>query len=179
MHDFTVLPSSTTVQAPQLLVSQPTCVPVNPSMIADKVNQQQPRFDVGLALAAIHFDVNRLFFAMGFLPIAEDFYLPARSQRARERPLRQFFDQTFLIFHRATQIGTRVRFVGCQLRRLCDVGFVQLLAAQKVFRFAGFHRRWAHVGETDALPSGSCLCRPESVERRRRPWQNLRPCAPA
>src|SRR6476620_10958507 len=31
VHDFTVFPFKSTVQAPQLLVSQPTCVPVNPS----------------------------------------------------------------------------------------------------------------------------------------------------
>src|SRR6516162_3002101 len=30
VHDFTVLPLRITVQAPQLLVSQPTCVPVKP-----------------------------------------------------------------------------------------------------------------------------------------------------
>src|SRR5579884_2135324 len=31
VHDFTLLPFRITVHAPQLLVSQPTCVPVNPS----------------------------------------------------------------------------------------------------------------------------------------------------
>src|SRR5437763_14091365 len=32
VHDFTGLPSNSTVQAPQLLVSQPTWVPVSPSL---------------------------------------------------------------------------------------------------------------------------------------------------
>ncbi len=32
VHDFTGTPSTSTVQAPQLVVSQPMCVPVRPSV---------------------------------------------------------------------------------------------------------------------------------------------------
>ena len=57
VHDFTGVPSSRTVQAPQLVVSQPMWVPVSPSVCAQEVGEQQPRLDVGLAGLAVHLTV--------------------------------------------------------------------------------------------------------------------------
>ena len=47
VHDFTGMPSSRTVQAPQLLVSQPMCVPVSPRSVRMKSDEEHARLDVG------------------------------------------------------------------------------------------------------------------------------------
>ena len=52
MHDLTGTPSSSTVQAPQWVVSQPMCVPVRRSVLAEEVDEQQARFDLGLVRAS-------------------------------------------------------------------------------------------------------------------------------
>ena len=56
MHDLALSPSTWTVHAPQLLVSQPTCVPVSPSVVAQEVDEQQARLDVGLVGLAVDGD---------------------------------------------------------------------------------------------------------------------------
>ena len=56
VHDLTASPLRCTVQAPQLDVSQPTCVPVRPSSIAQKMDQQQPRLDLPLFAGAVDLD---------------------------------------------------------------------------------------------------------------------------
>ena len=53
LQDFTLCPSSCTVHAPQLLVSQPTGVPTLPTRLPQVVHQQQPRLDVVLALLPV------------------------------------------------------------------------------------------------------------------------------
>ncbi len=50
---FTETPSSSTVHAPQLEVSQPTCVPVKSEFLAQGLHEQQPRLDVERALDAV------------------------------------------------------------------------------------------------------------------------------
>ena len=46
VHDLTGTPSSSTVHAPQLVVSQPTWVPGQLELLADHVHEQLTRFDV-------------------------------------------------------------------------------------------------------------------------------------
>ena len=60
MHDLTVLPSMSTVHAPQLPVSQPTCVPVRSSDVADEVDEQLARLDLLLVDLAVDLDADRL-----------------------------------------------------------------------------------------------------------------------
>ena len=50
------VPSKSTVQAPQLVVSQPVWVPVSLEPLAEQVRQQQPRLDVGGARPAVDGD---------------------------------------------------------------------------------------------------------------------------
>ncbi len=45
VQDFTDWPSRSTVQAPQWLVSQPICVPVRLSGLAQEMHQQRARLD--------------------------------------------------------------------------------------------------------------------------------------
>ena len=54
VQDLTALPSSMTVQAPQIEVSQPMCGPVRPGDFAQVVDQQQPRLD----FVGVRFSVN-------------------------------------------------------------------------------------------------------------------------
>ena len=46
LHDFTLRPSRCTVQAPQLLVSQPMTVPIFPTRVAQVLDEQRAGFDV-------------------------------------------------------------------------------------------------------------------------------------
>ena len=46
VQHFTDSPSTSTVQAPQHDVSQPTFVPVRPHVVAQVVDEQPPRLDV-------------------------------------------------------------------------------------------------------------------------------------
>ena len=57
VHDRTATPSSSTVQAPHWLVSQPILVPVTPRD-REKVHQQQPGFHIALVHPAVHSDPN-------------------------------------------------------------------------------------------------------------------------
>ena len=53
LHDFTARPSTCTVHAPHCAVSQPTCVPVRPQVVAQELDEQRARIDVradGLAV---------------------------------------------------------------------------------------------------------------------------------
>ena len=58
LQDFTLRPSSSTVHAPQLEVSQPIGVPTRPSLVAQPVHEQQPGFDLVLPLNAVHIDAD-------------------------------------------------------------------------------------------------------------------------
>ena len=48
------MPSRSTVQAPQCVVSQPIWVPVMPEVFADEMHQQRARFDEAFDLGAVH-----------------------------------------------------------------------------------------------------------------------------
>ena len=56
VQDLIGRPSSSTVQAPQLVVSQPTCVPGEPELLPDQVREEHPRLDVGTAVGAVDLD---------------------------------------------------------------------------------------------------------------------------
>ena len=53
VQDFTDLPSRSTVQAPQWLVSQPICGPVRFELLAQEVDQQRARLDQRLDRLAV------------------------------------------------------------------------------------------------------------------------------
>ncbi len=57
VQDFTGTPSSSTVQAPQCVVSQPMWVPVSRSL-AQEVDEQQPRLHLRLARGAVDRDAG-------------------------------------------------------------------------------------------------------------------------
>ncbi len=56
VHDLALSPSTWTVQAPQLLVSQPMWVPVRPNDVAQEVDEEEARLDVRLAGLAVDGD---------------------------------------------------------------------------------------------------------------------------
>ena len=56
VQDLALSPLTWTVHAPQLLVSQPMWVPVSPKCVAEQVDEQEPRLDVGLAGLAVDGD---------------------------------------------------------------------------------------------------------------------------
>ena len=53
VHDLTATPSSSTVQAPHWLVSQPILVPVSAGELAKEMHEQQARLDIALVGAAV------------------------------------------------------------------------------------------------------------------------------
>ena len=54
VQDFTALPSTCTTQAPHCEVSQPTCVPVRPRVLAQEMDQQRSVFDSAADRSAVH-----------------------------------------------------------------------------------------------------------------------------
>src|SRR6478752_5473035 len=84
VHDFTVFPFSSTVHAPQLLVSQPTCVPVNPSCSRIKCTSSSLGSAATSRSLPLILSLISSFFAM--LQILPATCLPVR-QRASEHAL--------------------------------------------------------------------------------------------
>ena len=60
VQDFSGTPSTRTVHAPQLVVSQPMCVPVESQRLPDEVHEEQPRLDCVAALLAVDRHLHRV-----------------------------------------------------------------------------------------------------------------------
>src|SRR5271154_1009658 len=99
VHDLTVLPSTTTVQAPQWLVSQPTWVPVNPGIPRMKWTSNCLGSTSPSRLRPFILTWIACFFAMSgpllFLPKS---LFSGALVGAGERAARQFFYQAHLVF---------------------------------------------------------------------------------
>ena len=76
VQDLALSPSTWTVHAPQLLVSQPTWVPVSPSVVAQEVDEQEARLDVGLVRLPVDGDRD----VLGGHRVSS---VPTRKARAR------------------------------------------------------------------------------------------------
>ncbi len=60
VHDLTGTPSSSTVQAPQWVVSQPMWVPVMLKRLAQEMDEQEARLDFRFMLGAVDLDGDRM-----------------------------------------------------------------------------------------------------------------------
>src|SRR5262245_34418004 len=144
VHDFTAFPFKITVHAPQLLVSQPTCVPVSPSASRIKCTSSSRDSAAASRSWPLIFSLIISFFAIA--PVLRLLFACPLSG-PRQSAFGELLDQTLFVLHRPAQIRAGLRCVGCELRRLCDRCRVQLLAAQRVFRALGSDRRWSHIGQ--------------------------------
>ena len=71
VQDFALSPLTWTVHAPQLLVSQPMWVPGQAEDVAEEVDEQEPRLDVGLAGLAVDGDRDVLMSRSSRPPLRE------------------------------------------------------------------------------------------------------------
>src|SRR5215472_13436430 len=76
--------------------------------------------------------------------------LAASLISADKSALSEFLHQTLLVLRGTAQVRAWLRFVRCKLCRLRNIGIIQLLPAQKLFRFASLHRRCTNIGQTYA-----------------------------
>ena len=102
VHDFTGRPFNSTVQAPQLVVSQPMCVPVSPRTSRIKCTSSIRGFDLRFPGLAIELDADALL-------LEPSFSSACPLHCATERTPRELRDQTLLVFRRTAQIRTGVR----------------------------------------------------------------------
>src|SRR5437879_6535851 len=106
VHDFTVLPLRITVHAPQLLVSQPTWVPVRPAASRMKWTSSV-RGSINAALGRpLMVIVTCCLLAIrgGSFPRSSMPLLDGALQGTRQRASSEFFDQALLVFSRTTKI---------------------------------------------------------------------------
>src|SRR5271165_760901 len=157
VQDFTVFPSRTTVQAPQLLVSQPTWVPVSASFSRMRCTSRSLGSTSTSRCRPLTLRRTVCFFAIAFLPHLRRRLLPDAFQRALEGPFCQFFHQTLFIFNRTAQVCAWFRFIGGELSRLPDRGFVQLFALQESLCLPRLYRCCANIGQSDACLLTSAL----------------------
>ena len=133
-HDLTVSPSSTTVQAPQLPVEQPTCVPVRPSC-----SRRSPTRFCRVSISSRSsdpFTVTPIVIRISaFLPLRQRRLHRAAGVHARHRPP---------VIGRRRQVGERI--YRCLARRLLD-GLERLRVVDVE------HERRAR-GATDGDPAG-------------------------
>src|SRR6516162_6305962 len=156
VHDLTVLPSRTTVQAPQWLVSQPTWVPVSPKTSRMKCTSRRRGSTSACRSRPLTLTPTNCFFAMPVLRKKSCNLFAGPFERTPQGASRQLPYQAFLVLRRAPQIGARLCFVSSHLRGLPDVALIQLLAAQEGFCVACFQRSRTDVGEANAyLPTGA------------------------
>src|SRR5215469_2445214 len=158
VHDFTVLPSSTTVQAPQWLVSQPTCVPVSPSTSRMKWTSNSRGSTSACRSRPFTLTRTNCFLAIRSPLNLSLFACPFCG--AGKSASRQLLYQALFVFRRATQVRTRLSFISCQLASLPDGCFIELLTAQERFRLACLHRCRPYVGQSNA----GLLARPVGVQ---------------
>ena len=144
-----------------------------PQHLADQVDEQQARLDVGLVLLAV--DRRAVIAHARSLPS----YRRARRAR-RERARRQHAHEVFLVLDRPAQIvgglGGRRR----PARPRCLIAASSgALALQRGLGLRRLDRRQADVGEPDADLVARAAGRERELRRRPRPWRSRRPCARA
>src|SRR5215813_2788515 len=107
VHDFTVLPFRMTVQAPQLLVSQPTCVPVRPadsrmkwtSSVRGSIRASLARPLMVILTCCLLAMLERSFLISGLGDL-----LAGPLHGTGQRPLGELLDQPFLVLRRTAEI---------------------------------------------------------------------------
>src|SRR6266852_9289486 len=112
VQDFTVLPFTITVHAPQLLVSQPMCVPVCPS--ASRIKWTSNKRDSAMASRSLPLILILIssFFAIGASSVASflglELLLAGALQSTDQRAFGQLFDEALLVLCRAAQVSARL-----------------------------------------------------------------------
>src|SRR6266852_716699 len=100
VQDFTVLPFTITVHAPQLLVSQPTCVPVCPSASRIKWTSNSRGSAMASRSLPLILILISSFFAIGVSSVASflgvELLFAGTLKSTGERAFGQLFDQALL-----------------------------------------------------------------------------------
>src|SRR5881396_1668557 len=139
VHDFTGRPSSSTVHAPQCVVSHPMCVPVSRRTSRIRWTSRSRGSTSASCVSPLIESWTRI-----SLPPSV-----GALGRLAERARRQDSHQVFLVLDGAAQILRRLRRRGGEPRGLGDRGVVQPLAAQGGLRLLRLDRREPDVGQPD------------------------------
>src|SRR5215469_3403028 len=150
VHDLTVLPLSSTVHAPQWLVSHPIWLPVSCSISRMKWISKSRGSTSASRSRPLTFTRTNCFFAIVSSLADERNLLCCSLGGARQGALGQFSYKTFLVISGTAQIGTWLRGVGRQLRGLRDDSGFEFLALQRIFRCLRLDRYGANVRQSDA-----------------------------
>src|SRR5215472_14808036 len=141
VQDFTAWPFSSTVQAPQYVVSHPMCVPVS-SSCSRRNSTNKSRGSTSRECAwPLTFTSIRTFCGASGINVADLYALaPCTAQGDGQCLLYECSNKLLLVFRRATYIrlwlGHSARSLDCSFDQLC----VHWLAAKR--RLGFFHAHW-------------------------------------
>src|SRR6185295_709830 len=110
-------------------------------VLANEVNQQQPRLDFRGVLDAVyfHFDIGH---GLGSSFSARNCELErSRAEHPNKVPL---------VFSRSSDVVDRLRLAGCNRGRLFDGSVIESLPLQEHFSLSCLQRSKAHISQTDA-----------------------------
>src|SRR5882724_8394260 len=158
VQDLTGRPSSSTVLAPQWLVSQPMWVPVSRrfsrSMWTRRIR--------GSTSASCFSPLIATLTSMGSAPSLR------ALDRLAKRAAGQHPHQVLLVLDRSPQVRPGLRRVRGELRRLLDRRVIRPLPPERGFGLLGLDRHRAHVGEADADLLAGPVGRERELHRYRR-----------
>src|SRR3989442_7637033 len=141
VQDFTGVPSTSTVQAPQWVVSHPMWVPVSLSLSRKKCTRRSRGSTSALLFSPLTVTV------IGWPPSSHS---PGALVGALQSALRKAPDDVAFVLDGTAMVGSRLGGFRRQGGRLLDGGVIQPSAPQRRFRFPGFDVLRADGGEPDA-----------------------------
>src|SRR5918995_371620 len=139
VHDFTGVPSSRTVHAPQLLVSQPTCVPVRPNAVRRKWTSSvrgstSPDRSTPLTVTVTFISSSLRLCVL---------------ERLGEAPPREDAHDLTLVLGRSAHVVLGFGGTGGELGRLREQGAARRLAHERLLSHYGLHVVRGDRGERD------------------------------
>src|SRR5256885_9029186 len=143
VQDFTGVPSTSTVQAPQWVVSHPMWVPVSRSLSRKKCTRRSRGSTSALLFSPLTVTV------IGWPTSSTS---PGALVGALQSALRKDPDDVAFVLDGTAMVGSRLRGLRRQGRRRPDRGVIQPSAPQRRFRFPGFDVLPADRGAPDAGP---------------------------
>src|SRR5581483_11145500 len=141
VHDFTAAPFMRTVQAPQYVVSQPTCVPVRSRFSRSSSTSKSLGSTLSERTFPLTFTVMATFSTVSGINVTDlDLFSPRAPDSNFDLAFHQRACQHSFIFRRSPHIGLRI---GCSLRCFhggCDCLVIYRLAFQRRLSIFGFNR---------------------------------------
>src|SRR5690242_16297113 len=149
VHDFTVRPFKITVQAPQYVVSHPTCVPVR--LRCSRKNSTSSVRGSTSATRASPFTRTRtrIFLASGILMPRIHRFTASPPRRDPDSAFHQGSCQHPLVIRRSAHVALRICRRPCRINCNANILLIQRLPPQRCLRLLRANRRKPHAPQND------------------------------